>query len=223
MRYMFITAATAALLALALPAAASVIITSGPGVLQPAENVLFNNGPVAGLSLLGITNQTNTLVRFTGGETLIAAGGQARLDTMDDTISSPFTFNSRTNQLVGVDLADAGLAFTQTEFRLFGGTATSATLTFVDTAGEVFTQSLAIPSSGFFSAQAIDGQLIDYFSIAANGTIDDVRQVRIGGVTAIGGGGSGNAVVPEPATWAMMIVGFGAAGAMMRRRRAVVA
>jgi hypothetical protein len=29
--------------------------------------------------------------------------------------------------------------------------------------------------------------------------------------------------VPEPATWAMMILGFGAAGAMMRRRRALAA
>jgi hypothetical protein len=29
--------------------------------------------------------------------------------------------------------------------------------------------------------------------------------------------------VPEPATWAMMIIGFGAAGSMVRRRRAVVA
>ena len=29
--------------------------------------------------------------------------------------------------------------------------------------------------------------------------------------------------VPEPATWAMMIVGFGAAGAMIRRRRTVAA
>ena len=27
------------------------------------------------------------------------------------------------------------------------------------------------------------------------------------------------AAVPEPATWAMMIVGFGAAGALLRRRR----
>jgi hypothetical protein len=34
--------------------------------------------------------------------------------------------------------------------------------------------------------------------------------------------GTGGAV-PEPATWAMMIVGFGAAGSMIRRRKAVVA
>ena len=29
--------------------------------------------------------------------------------------------------------------------------------------------------------------------------------------------------IPEPATWAMMIIGFGAAGSMIRRRKAVVA
>ena len=29
--------------------------------------------------------------------------------------------------------------------------------------------------------------------------------------------------VPEPATWAMMIIGFGAAGSIIRRRRAVIA
>jgi len=33
-----------------------------------------------------------------------------------------------------------------------------------------------------------------------------------------GGGGGGNEV-PEPATWAMMIMGFGGIGTMMRRRR----
>ncbi len=37
-----------------------------------------------------------------------------------------------------------------------------------------------------------------------------------------GCGGGGNSV-PEPGTWALMIVGFGSAGAMLRRRRALVA
>ena len=35
--------------------------------------------------------------------------------------------------------------------------------------------------------------------------------------------GGNVAVVPEPATWAMMIIGFGAAGSVIRRRKAVVA
>jgi hypothetical protein len=34
-----------------------------------------------------------------------------------------------------------------------------------------------------------------------------------------GGGGGGGPVVPEPATWAMMIAGFGLVGGAMRRRR----
>ena len=35
------------------------------------------------------------------------------------------------------------------------------------------------------------------------------------------GGGGGQGGVPEPATWAMMIMGFGGVGALMRRRRTV--
>ncbi len=43
------------------------------------------------------------------------------------------------------------------------------------------------------------------------------------GATFNGGGGGGDNVVPEPGAWALMILGFGAAGAMLRRRRALVA
>ncbi|MBA2466428.1 MAG: PEPxxWA-CTERM sorting domain-containing protein, partial [Sphingomonas sp.] len=32
---------------------------------------------------------------------------------------------------------------------------------------------------------------------------------------------AGPGAVPEPATWAMMLIGFGATGAAMRRRRKV--
>jgi hypothetical protein len=35
--------------------------------------------------------------------------------------------------------------------------------------------------------------------------------------------GSGTGVIPEPGTWALMIMGFGGAGAMLRRRRLAVA
>ncbi len=58
---------------------------------------------------------------------------------------------------------------------------------------------------------------------------------QAGTVAFLLGGGSGNNIgpvadnlnlsstggVPEPATWAMMIIGFGAAGSMIRRRRAL--
>jgi len=38
-----------------------------------------------------------------------------------------------------------------------------------------------------------------------------------------GGGNGGGNGVPEPATWALMIMGFGSAGAMLRRRRTLAA
>ena len=34
-----------------------------------------------------------------------------------------------------------------------------------------------------------------------------------------GSGGSGGGAVPEPATWALMLLGFGGLGAMLRRQR----
>ena len=43
--------------------------------------------------------------------------------------------------------------------------------------------------------------------------MNDIRQVRIGGFV------NGVAVVPEPGTWAMMLVGFGFLGAALRRRK----
>ncbi len=192
---------------------ATIILDVGAGVLQPDENLLFNNNPAPGATIEGWTNQTNTFVTIAGGETLAAGGGQARIDTTDGLISSPFSFHGLSNQLVGFDLSDAGLAFAQTEFRIFGGTATQLTMTFVDTAGEIFSKTFDIPANGFFNANAIDGQLIDYFSLAANGTIGDIRQVRIGGVADL-------IPIPEPATWAMMIIGFGGVGGLMRHRRA---
>jgi hypothetical protein len=45
-----------------------------------------------------------------------------------------------------------------------------------------------------------------------------VDVVRGEGVTAVVGGGLGGAV-PEPATWGLMILGFGGAGAALRSRR----
>lgn len=50
---------------------------------------------------------------------------------------------------------------------------------------------------------------------------DDLFTYRSGVVWVFGqtpGGGGGVPVIPEPATWAMMIAGFGLVGGMMRRR-----
>ena len=62
------------------------------------------------------------------------------------------------------------------------------------------------------------------FNVATAGTL----RLNIGSGTAFAGGNdfaidniSVSAAVPEPATWAMMLTGFGLAGAVLRRRRSL--
>ena len=67
------------------------------------------------------------------------------------------------------------------------------------------------------SVQAFNTQIFNN-----NGrNLRDISHVTFFGTLNDNGGG-GNAV-PEPATWALMIMGFGSAGAMLRRRRTLVA
>jgi hypothetical protein len=92
-------------------------------------------------------------------------------------------------------------------------------LTFYDGGGAVIETVTSAVSSGFFgivnSSGAVRAEVnfvqgngyapTDDWQTAARSTFDP---------------GPG---VPEPSTWAMMIIGFGAAGSMIRRRKAVVA
>ena len=93
------------------------------------------------------------------------------------------------------------------------------TLTAFDAMGNAeadafFSYMLDPNGENFFAFQALNGETFTNLSYnIVGGTADAIRQVRIasaeGGVPA----------VPEPATWAMMLMGFGAAGYAMRRRR----
>jgi hypothetical protein len=66
-----------------------------------------------------------------------------------------------------------------------------------------------------YNIVANDGDSIDNIQLLfAPNVIGSVKQIRVTG-DDVGGGNE----VPEPATWALMIMGFGATGAMMRRRQ----
>jgi hypothetical protein len=217
MKLGFALAASALLLA-AAPAGATILIGTGPGTLQPPENVLFTNNPANGTTVAGVTNQTATSVSFTGGEILAGNGGQARIEAADGLVNSTgAAFGGLPASQLAVDLTNPALGFTSTEFRIFvgSGTATTATLTFLDTAGQTFSNTFDILPNGFFNALASDGQAIDKFSFTTNGTFEDVRQVRLGGISSVVG------LVPEPMSWALMIFGFGGVGTIVRRRRAL--
>ena len=65
-----------------------------------------------------------------------------------------------------------------------------------------------------FAFDAINGEYFTNLSYnIVGGTADAIRQVRIASTEG------GVPPVPEPATWAMMLLGFGATGFAMRRRR----
>jgi hypothetical protein len=208
--------AAALTLALGAPAGAAVIIATGSGSLPSSENVLFNNKPPSGLTIEGLTNQTRTGVAISGGEVLSTQGAQ-QVQAADGLINTTFTFDGLANQSLGFASANSTQGFNSAAFRIVvgNGTATQATLTFLDTAGQKFTETFAIPSNGFFNATAMGGPEISSFSFAANGSFDDVQQIRVGGISTAPIAAS----IPEPASWALMILGIGGLGVSLRARR----
>jgi hypothetical protein len=201
-------AVAAAMLALSAGAASAnvVIVASGvPG--NPPENVLLNSG-ATGTTISGTTNQTATLVTFKGLETLSEpSNGQARIEAADGSYTS-LTFL----------LTDPSLGFTQAEFNLNAATSGNATISALDQFGTTFTQTFAIAANGenFINLTSSNGEIIKQVTISSQAQIADTRQIRLGGIAA--------ATVPEPATWGMLIIGFGMVGAGLRlRRRAIPA
>ncbi len=108
-----------------------------------------------------------------------------------------------------IELAFFGVTGTSIDFMLSGLAADGVT-------PEEFAFNYLLDGTGAakFAFDAINGEVITNLSYSINGgSADGLRQVRIASSE------SGVPPVPEPATWAMMLMGFGAAGYAMRRRR----
>lgn len=183
---------------------ASLVISSGNGSfdeLVQYQNPISTNG---GLTLTTATN-AGTSVTFTGLEAIVGSGGQATITGTDNNI-----------QYLSWTLTDATLGYNDGVFKVTPANgasgATSLSITALDQFGTAFTKSLSIDPDGFFNVHALDDQLIRTITVTANGQLKDIRQVRLGGVEAI-------AAIPEPSTWAMLIVGFAGVGFMAYRRR----
>jgi hypothetical protein len=175
----------------------------------------------SGSSVIGNTNQTNTEVTFatlTGQTLTTPANGQALVQASDG--STPLTS-------LDIHLSDATATFTYIEFNMSNagppGAATTVTVTGYDEGSNPFTYTYNVspgdPTLGaganWISLVAVNGEVITDVQITDTGNngFSDIRQFRIGGIAGP------NVPLPEPATWAMMLVGFGAAGVAMRRDR----
>jgi hypothetical protein len=193
------TAATA-LFVVASPASAAITICSGGGCApQPSSNVLVDMG-VTGLSVSGTLNNAPGIVTFSSLEQLINnANGQARIGAVDGVLN-----NALTIQFTG------GL---MTAFELNINALTAGTVSFGFTGGDsngFVTGPFLIGSSGSNFFDGYNGTFSSLTLLFGGGaTIQDVRQVRLNT--------SSTPAVPEPATWALMLLGFGFVGATMRK------
>jgi len=205
-------AVSAIALGCAAPAWATItIISTAPFPPNPSENVLLNQTS-SGTTILGTTNQTNTLVSFTSNETLLnPPQGQAILKSSDGSLG-----------VLNIALTDSTLGFGQFEFNLDGATTGQVNLTFTDQLGNTFGGLFTVSGNGsnFFNAVASNGELITGVHLSGvNGYgVSDVGQVRLGGVTSISSV-TPTGFVPEAGTWAMMVLGFGGVGGLLRARR----
>jgi hypothetical protein len=198
MRMLTLAAASALAVAAVSPASAAIIITASPGAVQPSENVLTNTSMTA-TTVMGTTNQTSTSVSVSSTENLTttSSNGQARFLATDGSLDAGTIFLTR------------GGTFTSAEFNLFNalGSTNSVNITV-----NGVTRAFALGNGeNFFGFTATAGDVISSIAFDTNGTgVTDLRQLRVGGVAA---------AVPEPGTWALMLLGFGAIGAAMRKRR----
>ncbi len=195
-------AVAALLIGTSVPASAAVTICLGGGcAAQPGSNVLLNTGDT-GTSVQGTLNNAPGTVTLTSTESLsLPANGAARVTATDGILNNPLTFSF-----------DDGL-ISALEFNINALTNGDVFFTFAcgDSDGQVTTlYDLASNGENFFNA--FNGTFKSVTMTFANGaTVQDVRQFRINAAPT--------AAVPEPATWAMMLLGFGAIGFGMRRRR----
>ena len=188
-------------LALSTPALADIAVLAGnaPGSLDPVN---FSDVAVD-FVINGVVGPDDTAVTVAGSENLALQGQSIEADTG--------TFN-----FLLFTLTDPGFAFTAAQFNLDAAASGPVSIfaydQFGDGFGGVFT--LSQMGANFFNVTAINGQIIRSIVIMSTVALSDASQVRLGGITT--------ALIPQPATWAMMITGFGGVGVLLRTRRRFV-
>ena len=188
--------------------AAIVLSTGGTGT---GNNVQFQN--VVGnntATLSSDTNQGDNVTFTTVGNLLFSpSNGAARITAADGSLENLEWH--LTNLTTAFDLG----VFNINTPKKNG--ATNVTIYAYNQFGAEFSAGFSLAGNGqhFFTVDANGTDLISSIKFVATGgggVVEDVRQVRLEGVESI-------TAVPEPSTWAMMILGFGGVGFMAYRRK----
>lgn len=203
-----------ALACAAAPASAAIFICAGANCVPgTVDNVLVNSGteepgkPVTGsVNDVGITftSSTDTLVGDANGQASVGST-DSLLNALTFTIESGYGFETAVFNLSPVP----GNVLNE---------ATSVFLTYLMSDGTTgsITKSVNTNGNNFFGIYGDAGEIFTSAGFLANPSttgISEMKQLRLGGVGELA------AAVPEPATWALMLLGFGFVGGAMRSRR----
>jgi hypothetical protein len=199
-----------AVAAIASPAQSAHIIVTAPPGAGGMENVLLdtdiNPGDNIARGTLNQSRDQRIVFTLAPDEVLVSSPqGQAEIDSADGTFT---TLNF---------VPEGDFAFSTVSFNIDATNDGFANFTFDTTAGVETLSNIALVGNGEnrFNFTTTGGALITGVTLTAlaGTSFSSVDQFRLGAASV--------AAVPEPATWAMMLFGFGAVGYSMRSRRRV--
>lgn len=202
MRRAIITALASAIAGISLAAtpaqAAIVVCAQGASCVSNTTNVnlddFTNSATVTGNVGIG-----GPLVTFSSTDgNLSTNNGAATIFRTDGGLLTNLTFTILTG-------------FTAAEFNLENGSPSSFLVELTDSGGDTFSQTLnSLNGSNIFNIVAPAGTAFTSATFTSTGGgFANFKQLRVTPAAA---------VVPEPASWTMMLLGFGGIGMLIRRR-----
>jgi len=202
----------------ATPASAAVVLCTSADCAEADTNVFLNattaqstvSGTVGQNPGVGITfsSLTDKLNGNANGQASISAPDGV-LNSLSFALQDGYSFGSAMFNLVPVSGQSAVKAdqVTITYFTPGAGFQTIA----IKTNGQNFTGFFGDAGERFIGAGFESNPITD--------GIGDFKQLRLGDVRSNATVGEQTGAVPEPATWAMILIGFGAIGATLRKRK----
>jgi hypothetical protein len=199
------------------------------GVAQAADSIVYNSNPTPGWIFGADNNSLNNTAVETDNGLELALRPHERFQPPATSVGNTYSF--ALGQDIGIDFSVYAPNFSSLGL--------TPNLTIFDVANNVtrsFNPGL-IPddtaiqgTNGFQNSEALAFSFMDgsynklqnnTFNVTLSATGDGQPHSLL--VNIVQGSGAGAAAVPEPASWTMMILGFGAAGSLLRRRRMAAA